>query len=77
MFDIMTPQKIKGAIIVSYIAGVNRDQVVLFPEAIDDYITPDNPVRFIDAFVDGDPEEGRPANRGGSRELALDCEEAA
>jgi transposase len=39
-------------IIVSYIAGVSRDQVVLFPEAIDDYITPDNPVRFIDAFVD-------------------------
>lgn len=38
--------------IVSYIAGVSRDQVVLFPEAIDDYITEDNPVRFIDAFVE-------------------------
>jgi len=37
---------------VSYITGVSRDQVVLFPEAIDDYITPNNPVRFIDAFVD-------------------------
>lgn len=36
---------------MSYIAGVSRDQVVLFPEAIDDYITEDNPVRFIDAFV--------------------------
>jgi hypothetical protein len=23
------------------------------PEAIDDYVGPDNPVRFIDAFVDG------------------------
>ena len=26
-------------------------EVLLFPEALDDYITPDNPVRFIDAFV--------------------------
>ncbi|MGB3941269.1 MAG: hypothetical protein WBK96_07240 [Candidatus Manganitrophaceae bacterium] len=25
---------------------------MLFPEAIDDYITQDNPVRFIDAFVE-------------------------
>ncbi len=52
MFDIMTPQKTLKGVIVSYIAGVSRDQVVLFPEAIDDYITQDNPVRFIDAFVE-------------------------
>ena len=25
----------------------------MFPEAIDDYVGPDNPVRFIEAFVDG------------------------
>jgi transposase len=25
----------------------------LLPEAIDDYVVADNPVRFIDAFVDG------------------------
>ena len=37
---------------MSYITGVSRDQVVLFPESIDDYITDDNPVRFIDAFVE-------------------------
>lgn len=37
---------------MSYITGVSRDQVVLFPESIDDYITEDNPVRFIDAFVE-------------------------
>ena len=37
---------------MSYIEGINRDQIVLFPEAIDDYITKENPVRFIDAFVD-------------------------
>ena len=37
---------------MSYIEGISRDQNVLFPEAIDDYITKENPVRFIDAFVD-------------------------
>ena len=35
-----------------YIEGIDRKQLVLFPDAIDDYITSDNPVRFIDAFVD-------------------------
>ena len=34
-----------------YIAGSNRHEVLLFPEALDDYITAENPVRFIDAFV--------------------------
>jgi transposase len=28
-------------------------QKLLLPEAVDDYVTSDNPVRFIDAFVDG------------------------
>ena len=37
---------------MSYIAGTDRNQIVLFPDVMDDYITPDNPVRFIDAFVD-------------------------
>lgn len=32
---------------------VNRSQVLLLPEAVDDYVGPDNAVRFIDAFVDG------------------------
>lgn len=36
---------------MSYIKGKNRNQITLFPEAIDDYITPDNPVRVIEAFV--------------------------
>src|SRR4051794_18839532 len=31
----------------------SRSQTLLFPEAVDDYVDPDNPVRFIDAFVDG------------------------
>ncbi len=37
---------------MAYIAGVARNQVMLFPEVIDDYIKDDNPVQFIDAFVD-------------------------
>ena len=36
---------------MDYIRGVNRDQVMLFPESVEDYITADNAVRFIDAFV--------------------------
>jgi len=32
--------------------GTPREQVTLLPEAIEDYIAEDNPVRFIDAFVD-------------------------
>ena len=36
---------------MDYIRGVSREQVTLFPEAVEDYITADNPVRFIDAFV--------------------------
>jgi transposase len=34
-----------------HIQGSDRHEVLLFPEALDDYITPENPVRFIDAFV--------------------------
>lgn len=32
--------------------GINRKQTVLFPEVVDDYISNENPVRFIDAYVD-------------------------
>jgi transposase len=37
---------------LSFIKGTPRSNVLLFPEAIDDYVSGDNPVRFIDAFVD-------------------------
>ena len=30
-----------------------RLQLLLLPEAVDDYVGVDNPVRFIDQFVDG------------------------
>jgi transposase len=36
---------------MGHIHGADRTEVLLFPQAIDDYITEDNPVRFIDAFV--------------------------
>ncbi len=34
-----------------YLHGTARSEVLLFPEAISDYITEENPVRFINAFV--------------------------
>jgi transposase len=36
---------------MDFIRGVTRNQVILFPETVEDYITEDNPVRFIEAFV--------------------------
>jgi len=36
---------------MDHIQGLSRDQLTLFPEALDDYISEENPVRFIDAFV--------------------------
>jgi len=35
-----------------HVEGLNRDQTLLFPETLQQYITNDNPVRFIDRFVD-------------------------
>jgi transposase len=32
-------------------SGVDRSQTLLFPERLEDYIAPENPVRFLDAFV--------------------------
>ena len=38
---------------MSHIPGHDRSQTLLLPESVDDYVGPENPVRFIDAFVDG------------------------
>ncbi len=38
---------------MAHISGHDRSQTLLLPESLDDYVGPDNPVRFIDAFVDG------------------------
>ena len=37
---------------MAHITGTDRAQVLLLPDTVDDYVGPDNPVRFIDAFVD-------------------------
>lgn len=63
---------------MGYIQGVHRQQVVMFPELLDDYIADDNAVRFVDAFVNNfdmqalgferaiAKEMGRPAYHPGS-----------
>ena len=37
---------------MTHISGHDRNQMLLLPESVDDYVGADNPVRFIDAFVD-------------------------
>jgi transposase len=37
---------------MAHLSGLDRSQLLLLPEAVDDYVGPDNPVRFIEAFVD-------------------------
>ena len=36
-----------------HILGQLRTQTTLFPEALDDFVTEDNPVRVVDVFVEG------------------------
>ena len=36
---------------MNHIRGMDREQTLLLPETIEDYVAADNPVRFIDAFV--------------------------
>ncbi len=36
-----------------FVPSAHRGQRLLLPEVLDDYVTDENPVRFIDAFVDG------------------------
>jgi transposase len=38
---------------MAHLPGHDRTQLLLLPEAVDDYVAADNPVRFIEAFVDG------------------------
>jgi transposase len=37
---------------MDYIESTNRGQILFFPESLDEYVSEDNPIRFIDAFVD-------------------------
>jgi transposase len=38
---------------MTHIAGRDRSQTLLLPESLDEYVDPESPVRFIEAFVDG------------------------
>jgi transposase len=38
---------------MTHITGHDRDHMLLLPEAVDDYVSDYNTVRFIDAFIDG------------------------
>lgn len=38
---------------MAHLSGTDRSQLLLLPEAVDDYVGPDNQVRFIEASVDG------------------------
>lgn len=38
---------------MAYVKGEDRYQITMFPDSIDDYVAEDNPVRVIDAFVEG------------------------
>src|SRR6476620_4075426 len=38
---------------MAHLPGRDRSQLLLLPEAVDDYVAADNAVRFIEAFVDG------------------------
>ena len=35
-----------------HVAGLNRDQTLIFPDTLEGYVDKENPVRFIDAFID-------------------------
>lgn len=37
---------------MSYVEGKERRQAILFPDHLDDYVSEENPVRFVDAFVE-------------------------
>jgi transposase len=62
---------------MGHLEGASRDQAVLCPDSLDDDVTADNPVRCMDAFVDGldldalglqraqPAATGRPADRPG------------
>lgn len=42
----------QGVESMPYIQGEDRNQIILFPESIDDYISSDNPARVIEEYVE-------------------------
>src|ERR1700730_14545096 len=43
---------IRGAGMKRFVEGENRQQMILLPDCLDDYVVEDNPVRVIDVFID-------------------------
>jgi transposase len=37
---------------MAYIKGIGRDQITILPDCLEDYVSADNPVRVVDAFVE-------------------------
>ena len=40
-----------GTRVKRFVEGQDRDQLILLPECLDDYVGENNPVRVVDAFV--------------------------
>nr|WP_278374591.1 MULTISPECIES: hypothetical protein [Brucella] len=38
---------------MAHLSGTRRSQLLLLPEAVDDYVRPDNPVRLMEPLVNG------------------------
>jgi hypothetical protein len=47
---------------MTHLAGYDRGQTLLLPESLDEYVGPENPVRFIEALVDGLDLAGLPSS---------------
>ena len=47
-----SPRDLQRGLMKRFIEGEDRGQWTLLPERLDDWISEDNPVRAIDAFVD-------------------------
>ena len=37
---------------MGYIEGENRNQIILFPESIDEYVSDNNAIRIIDEYIE-------------------------
>ena len=36
---------------MGYIEGENRNQIIMFPESIDEYVSDNNAIRIIDEYI--------------------------
>jgi hypothetical protein len=65
---------------MNWIQGLDRQQRQLLPEELEDYVTPDNLVRFIDAFTHArtsKPVKTLVWNRTGPKSIIHRADEAA